>query len=230
MNVRGLFSEISGTYDLLNRILSFGADQRWRKKGVSHLPHGDGMRILDLASGTLDLTLQYLKTGKGEVYAVDFALPMLLRGETKLTPNLENRVHLICSDGLKLPFPDGYFDAAMCAFGVRNFSNLKEHLKEMKRVLKPQGSLLILEFFKPTKIWTKLFNNTYERYILPTVGGLFSKNKKAYSYLYRSIKNFCTKQEYLNLLSNKGFQILKTKEFSGGIASLILASKNGTKN
>jgi len=226
-NVRQLFSNISGTYDLLNRVLSLGTDKKWRKKGVALLPHGKNVRVLDLASGTLDLSLQYTTQGDGEVYAVDFAMPMLLTGRMKVSPTLDRRLHLVCGDCLNLPFPSEFFDAAMCAWGMRNFSSLATSLKELKRVLKPAGSLLVLEFFKPTRPFTKFFSKTYGRYIIPALGRWLSKNEEAYDYLHNSIQGFYSRKEYEKLLRQEGFEIIEARDLTGGISSLILANTNG---
>ncbi|MDP2599722.1 MAG: ubiquinone/menaquinone biosynthesis methyltransferase [Deltaproteobacteria bacterium] len=226
-SVKQLFSNISGTYDLLNRVLSFGTDQRWRKKGVSLLPHGKNIRVLDLASGTLDLALQYAKRGEGEIYCVDFALAMLLTGQRKTPPTLDSRIHLVCGDGLWLPFPDGYFDAAMCAWGMRNIPNTPAALKEVARVLKPGGSFLILEFFKPKRIVSKIFAKTYGRHVMPAIGRWISRDKGAYDYLHRSIQKFFTRTEYEKLLQAHGFEIITSRDLTGGVNSLILANTDG---
>lgn len=228
MNVRELFGNISGTYDLLNRVLSFGADQRWRKKGTALLPHGPNVRILDLACGTLDMTLQYLRQGEGEVYAADFALPMLLTGHMKVSPTLDKRLHLVCGDGQGLPFPEKFFDAAMCAWGVRNFANLKSGLEEIRRVLKPNGVFLILEFFRPAKTFSKIFSKTYGRHVIPRLGKWLSKDDRAYDYLQQSIQRFCSLEEYQQVLREAGFNVQITKDLTGGISSLVLADLNGT--
>lgn len=225
MNVRELFGNISGTYDLLNRVLSFGADQRWRKRGVRLLPHGKGLRVLDLAAGTLDLSLQYLNRGEGEVYGVDFSMPMLLTGHMKVSPTLDPRLHLVCGDGLRLPFPEIFFDAAMCGWGVRNFSDPAAALQEIRRVLKPSAPFLILEFFRPVKPVSKIFSQTYGRYVMPAVGRWLSKNNDAYEYLHRSIQKFFSRGEYENLLKENGFRIQHSKDLSGGVNSLILATR-----
>lgn len=223
MHVRELFGNISGTYDLLNRVLSFGADQRWRRQGVRLLPHGKELRVLDLAAGTLDLSLQYLRQGDGEVFGVDFSMPMLLTGHMKVSPTLDPRLHLVCGDGLLLPFPENFFDAAMCGWGVRNFSDPVAALREIRRVLKPSAPLLILEFFRPVRTVSKIFSQTYGRYVMPAVGRWLSRNDQAYDYLHRSIQKFFSREEYENLLRDNGFRIEKSKELSGGISSLILA-------
>lgn len=226
-SVKQLFSNISGTYDLLNRVLSFGTDQRWRKKGVSLLPHGRDVRVLDLASGTLDLALQYAKQGEGKVYCLDFALPMLLTGKQKTPPTLDSRIHLVCGDGLHLPFPDQFFDAAMCAWGMRNIPDTPTALKEVARVLKPGGSFLILEFFKPNRIVSKIFAKTYGRHVMPAIGRWISRDKGAYDYLHRSIQKFFTRGEYEKLLEAYGFEIIAARDLTGGVNSLILANTDG---
>lgn len=229
MDTRELFSNISGTYDLLNRVLSFGQDQRWREKGVSLLPQGRNVRILDLAAGTLDMALQYVNHGEGEIYAVDFALPMLLTGQMKVSPTLDQRINLVCGDGENLPFPSGFFDAVMCAWGVRNFAHPKRGLEEIKRVLKPGGSFLVLEFFRPSKPLTKLFSNTYGKYVIPTLGKWISKDNQAYDYLHQSIQGFFSLKEYKSLLEEAGFKVNVAKDLTAGISSLILANVNGTR-
>lgn len=226
MNVRELFGNISGTYDLLNGVLSLGTDKRWRRKGAKLLPHGKGLRLLDLASGTLDLTLQYAKQGDGEIYCVDFALPMLLTGRTKVSPVLDNRVHIVCGDGLGLPFPDRFFDVAMCAWGMRNLPDPFKGLQEARRVLKPGGSLLVIDFFKPSRAFSRLFSQTYGKYVIPALGSLISGNRSAYAYLHDSIEGFHTRFEYENLLERAGFKIIVSKDLTGGISSMLLANAN----
>lgn len=230
MNVRELFGNISGTYDLLNRVLSLGTDQRWRKRGTALLPHGKNVRVLDLACGTLDMALQYVRQGEGEVYALDFALPMLLTGQMKMSPTLDERIRLVCGDGERLPFPNQFFDAAMCAWGVRNFSNLSGGLAEIRRVLKPNGTFLILEFFRPAKTFTKIFSNTYGRHVIPRLGKWLSKDDRAYDYLHQSIRGFFSLAEYQEVLREAGFNVQTAKDLTGGISSLVLARVNGIES
>lgn len=223
--VKHLFSNISGKYDLLNRVLSFGTDQRWRRKGVALLPHGPDIKILDMASGTLDLAIDYLQAGPGSVYAIDIALPMLLTGRNKISPLLDHRLHLTCGDCMKLPYPDHFFDGAMCAWGVRNFSDCEENLKELHRVLKPAGKLLVIEFFKPSRPFSKLFYKTYGRYVIPAIGKWISGDPQAYQYLQDSIQSFCTRKEYEELLNQYHFTHLKSEELTGGISTLLFFEK-----
>ena len=222
-DVRKYFSEISGTYDLLNRVLSLGIDRKWRREAVQVLPHGPETRVLDLAAGTLDLSLTYLNGGPGEIYGVDIAQAMLLQGKTKVSPTLDPRLHLVCADGLQLPFPDHFFDAAMCGYGMRNLPDNHEGLKELKRVLKPNASLLVLEFFRPNKILSKIFSQTYGRFVIPTIGKLISRNNEAYQYLHQSVSDFYTLEEYKQLMEKTGFTVTRAKHLTGGISSFILA-------
>ena len=221
--VKEMFDDIAGTYDLLNHVLSFNIDKRWRRRAVARLPHGSGTRVLDLASGTLDLALAYMQGGGGLVSCVDFSLEMLLHGLNKVPPTLDKRMQLVCADGLSLPFPDHTFDAAMCAYGMRNLTNNRRGLKELHRVLKPNASLLILDFFRPATATAKFFSATYNKFILPTIGGLISKNKTAYHYLYESVCNFYSLQEYQVMMEEFGFQIVQAKNLGGGISSMIYA-------
>lgn len=218
-----MFGNISGTYDLINRVLSAGRDQKWRKKSVSLLPHGPSIRILDLASGTMDMALQYLKQGEGEVYALDFALPMLLTGQQKVSPQLDPHLHPVCGTADRLPFPDQYFDGAMCAWGVRNFTDINASLAEVRRVLKPGSTFAILEFFRPQNIFSKIFSQTYGKYVIPNIGKFISKDNAAYDYLQSSIRGFFSRKEFEQKLSEYGFEIAASKDLSGGISSLLVA-------
>lgn len=223
--IREIFGNISGKYDLLNRVLSFGTDRRWRRRGVRLLPHGLDIRILDMASGTLDLAIDYLREGEGTVFALDIALPMLLTGRNKISPLLDRRLKLTCGDCQQLPYPDSFFDAAMCAWGVRNFGNREENLRELQRVLKPGGKLLIIEFFKPSNLFSRFFYQTYGRCVIPTVGSWISGDKQAYRYLQNSIQSFCTRRQYEVLLQKCGFNLLHSRELTGGISTLLLGQK-----
>ncbi len=224
-DVKRLFGDISGTYDLLNRVLSFGTDQKWRRKTVQLLPHGPDVRVLDLATGTLDLALNYLEQGSGEIYGIDIAYPMLVHGLTKVAPNLDPRLHLVCGDGMHLPFPDGFFDAAMCGYGMRNLPDNHRGLMELSRVLKPSAPLLLLEFFRPQTITAKIFAETYGKFVIPTVGRLISRNKEAYHYLHQSVQGFYSLEEYKTLLQEEGFAVTQSKNLTGGISSFILARR-----
>lgn len=225
MNTRHLFNNISGTYDLLNRVLSLGTDQMWRRRGTALLPHGENVRVLDLACGTLDMSLKYLRQGPGSVCAVDFSAPMMLTGRMKVSPTLDERLRLVCGDVMNLPFAENTFDAAMCAWGVRNFGDLRLNLREIRRALKPEGLFLVIEFFRPTRLISRIFSKTYGRHVIPALGRMISKNNEAYDYLHRSIEGFVSRAEYEMLLREEGFSVEKAKDMTGGVTSLILAKR-----
>jgi demethylmenaquinone methyltransferase/2-methoxy-6-polyprenyl-1,4-benzoquinol methylase len=220
--VQKLFSSIAPKYDFLNHFMSLSVDRGWRDKALSHLKELKLNRVLDLCAGTLDLSLALRKIyPEVEIHAVDFALPMLEHGQNKLPK--KHRIHLTCADGHHLPYPAEKFDAVVCGFGIRNLENREEAAKEIRRILKPGGSLIVLEFFRPEKILPKLFYQTYGKYIIPRVGGWISKNPQAYQYLQNSIQDFLSIVEYESLLRNFGFKEIKSKPLSGGIAHEVLA-------
>ncbi|MDO8520483.1 MAG: bifunctional demethylmenaquinone methyltransferase/2-methoxy-6-polyprenyl-1,4-benzoquinol methylase UbiE [Deltaproteobacteria bacterium] len=226
--IESLFSEISPTYDRLNHLLSFNIDRSWRRKTIAQIvfDRGESVTALDLCAGTLDLTLEFLKTfPKGIVTAVDFSQSMLDLGAKKIPPQDAGRVRLICADALKLPFPDGQFDLLFCGYGFRNLDDKEAGLNEMRRVLRPGGQLLILEFFRPTNWFTKLFHGTYGNFILPTVGRLISKRTGAYRYLHESISRFYSTDECSNLFYKHMFNSIKLKFLFNGVSAIISGVK-----
>ena len=226
--IKNLFSSISPTYDRANHLLSLNSDRRWRRKTIGQIrfPKEKPVAALDLCAGTLDLSLEFLRQyPAGKVWALDFSTNMLAQGAAKTNGNLGKRIHLVCADGLNMPFPSGYFDAVFCGFGFRNFDDQTTALKEINRVLKPNGQLLILEFFRPTTIRAQIFHHTYGNFILPLVGGLISGRKEAYRYLHRSIADFYSLEECKELFKNSGFTATFSKNFSMGISSLIVGEK-----
>lgn len=222
--VQELFTSIAPSYDFLNHCLSFSIDKRWRDKAIASLGKSPPNRVLDLCAGTLDLTQKVLeKFPKTEVIAADFSLAMLEAGEHKIREL--SKAHRICADGHHLPLPNESFDAVLCAFGIRNLEQRKLAAREIHRVLRQGGKLIILEFFRPEKLLSRLFYKTYGRYVLPRIGGAISKNRRAYQYLQDSIQGFLSVGEYTDLLKQHGFKETKPTPLSGGIAHLVTASK-----
>lgn len=220
--IQELFTSIAPSYDFLNHFLSLSVDRRWRTHAVASLGKKAPRRILDLCAGTLDLSQKVADTfPKSEVIAVDFALAMLRAGEKKIAK--DGRIRRICADGHSLPFPDGSFDAALCAFGIRNLEVREQAAREIQRVLVPGSRLVVLEFFRPTGSFSKVFHQTYGKHILPRVGGLVSKNREAYEYLQNSIQNFFSVDEYCAFLESFGFKDIEAKRLSGGIAHRVAA-------
>jgi demethylmenaquinone methyltransferase / 2-methoxy-6-polyprenyl-1,4-benzoquinol methylase len=224
--VQTIFSEIAPRYDLLNHVLSLNIDRRWRRRAVNRLewetrPEG---RFLDACAGTFDLAIELAKrTGfRGSVIASDFARPMLVEGAGKLAGL---PVRPVCGDSLRLPFPDGTFDGAMVAFGVRNLSDLGRGLEELRRVLRPGARLVILEFTEPPNALLRRLYLFYFHRILPVLGRIVSGHPWAYTYLPESVKEFPGPQALADRMEAAGFRDAGWKLLNGGIAALHSGTK-----
>ncbi|MEE2669136.1 MAG: ubiquinone/menaquinone biosynthesis methyltransferase [Gemmatimonadota bacterium] len=220
--VRTIFSEIAPTYDLLNHVLSFNVDGRWRKQAVRMLrwrDHKSG-RYLDACAGTFDLSLALVseRDFAGSVVATDFALPMLLEGRDKLRGSIST----VCGDTLRLPFSDGCFDGATVGFGVRNLTDLSGGFSALARVIRPGARLVILEFtLPPNPVFRALYKLYFNR-ILPIVGRVVSGHPWAYTYLPESVKEFPPPSELADLLRESGFKDVKWRFVTGGIAAIYV--------
>ena len=192
--VSNMFDNIAPWYDFLNHFLSLGIDYSWRKKAIKVLAKAQPKIILDVATGTADFAIEANKQLQPEkVVGIDISNEMLEVGRKKIAKkNLGKRIELQLGDSENLPFPNNTFDAVTVAFGVRNFENLEKGMKEMNRVLKPGGTVVVLEFSRPTLFPFKQFYNFYFKNILPLIGRLTSKDPKAYNYLYESVQVFPT--------------------------------------
>ncbi len=194
--IEKMFSGIAPWYDFLNRLLSLRRDVIWRQELVRGLNLDPQATVLDLAAGTLDVSLEIIRQRpRSIVTAADFSLPMLLRGKEKLKlTEAAGSILPVAADALALPFPGAEFDAVTIAFGIRNLPDRFAALREMYRVLRPKGVLAILEFIPPARGWLQ---NTYKLYlnlVLPLIGRIFSQHTFAYSYLAESINKFPTSQ------------------------------------
>ncbi|MDP4855068.1 MAG: tRNA (adenine(22)-N(1))-methyltransferase TrmK, partial [Schleiferiaceae bacterium] len=181
--VAAMFNAISPKYDALNRILSAGIDQSWRRKTLREIRATGALNVLDVATGTADLALALAKGIPGsKVVGVDISAGMLEVGRSKVRArDLEGRVRLDLGDGEQLPYEESSFDAVTVAFGVRNFENLELGLRDMRRVLQPGGSLAVLEFSQPTAWPLRGLYLFYFKNILPRIGRLVSKDASAYT-------------------------------------------------
>ena len=185
--VRQMFGAIAPRYDLLNHLLSFNIDQRWRRRTVAVLQPilaRPDARVLDLCCGTGDLTLELARAAQARVWGSDFCHPMLVRAGEKGVPRLFE------GDALRLPLPDNSFDLVTAAFGFRNLANYRDGLTELHRILRPGGTLAILEFSTPPNPLVRTGYAFYSRYILPFLGGLLSGSRSAYQYLPESVRKF----------------------------------------
>lgn len=222
-----MFNQISSTYDKVNRILSLGMDQRWRRKVASHLPNRKNLAILDLATGTADQLIALFESPASikSAVGIDLAKEMLLIGQKKIKQkNYDKKIKLMEADAQKLPFKPSSFDATTFSFGIRNVSSPLTSLKEIHRVLKPNGVSLILEFALPSAPfrWGHLF---YLRHILPRLGGFLSKNKSAYRYLNETIESFPQGKEFCALMEEAGFIEVKMEKMGLGSVGLYIGKK-----
>lgn len=225
--VAGMFNDIAFRYDFLNRFLSAGIDIGWRKKAIRQLQSLQPKTILDVATGTADVAIMasaILKPDK--ITGIDISDGMLQIGREKVKKQgLEDRIELLNGDCETINFKDDSFDAVTVAFGVRNFEHLEKGLSEIKRVLKPGGKLVVLEFSKPRSAVVRSMYNLYMKVICPGVGKLFSKNRNAYQYLDESIQRFPQGKEFTAILDDLGYRNTYTKPLSLGICSIYCGEK-----
>lgn len=224
--VETMFDAISPKYDFLNHFLSAGIDIRWRKKAIKLLSKESPKTILDVATGTGDFALAALETGAEKITGVDISSGMLRVGNEKIRKlGLQDKIELKKGDSEKLDFPAESFNAVTVAFGVRNFENLEKGLIEMRRVMKEEGTLVVLEFSKPATFPVKQLYNFYFKYILPLVGKIISKDNRAYTYLPESVKAFPQGEEFLKILEKTGFKSVRWIPLTFGISSIYTARK-----
>lgn len=225
--VSRMFNRIAPYYDFLNRLLSLGIDTIWRKKAIQRLQGDQPKVILDVATGTADVAIETAKKLHPEkIIGLDISSEMLDIGRQKIKKKgLDTIITLEEGDSEALPYPDQTFDAITVAFGVRNFENLEKGLKEMQRVLKDDGQIVILEFSRPRIFPIKQIFNGYFKYILPLIGRLTSKDPKAYSYLYESVQAFPDGDDFVNILLKTGFKSNQCTPLTLGICSLYSGRK-----
>lgn len=224
--VAQMFDTISGNYDNLNRVISFGIDVKWRKKVLQMVGKSNPKTILDIATGTGDLAILMAQTKADKIIGLDISAGMLEVGVQKITSkNLTKTIEMVLGDSENMPFEDNYFDAITVAFGVRNFENLEKGLAEILRVLKPNGTFVILETSVPDKIPYKQGYQLYSNYVLPLIGKLFSKDNVAYGYLSESAAAFPYGEKLNNILRKIGFIDVVALPQTFGVATIYSASK-----
>ena len=224
--VTKMFDTISKDYDGLNRVISFGIDVNWRKKVVKIVEERKPEIILDIATGTGDLAIQFSGTTASKIIGLDISNGMLEIGKSKIVKKgLQERIELVLGDSENMNFQDNSFDAITVAFGVRNFENLEKGLKEIYRVLKPNGTFVILETSVPTKTPYKQGYKIYTKYVLPLIGKVFSKDRSAYNYLSESASVFPYGEALNNILRKIGFISVKDFPQTFGVATIYSATK-----
>jgi demethylmenaquinone methyltransferase / 2-methoxy-6-polyprenyl-1,4-benzoquinol methylase len=222
--VREMFSSIAPRYDVTNVVLSFGVDRHWRRVAVRESGAQPGARVLDCATGTGDLALALRRAVEpgGSVVGTDFCAPMLTPAREKARRAGLDDVHFEVADALALPYPDGTFDIASIAFGIRNVDDPVKCLEEMARVVRPGGRVVVLEFGQPGGAWGALYR-FYSRVLMPTVGGLLTGNRSAYEYLPRTAAAFPAGENFLALMDRTGaFARRHARPLSGGIAFIYV--------
>ena len=224
--VARMFDNISANYDGLNRVISFGIDISWRKKVVQLVSKNNPKQILDIATGTGDLAIMMSQLNPDKIIGLDISAGMLDVGKRKIANvNLSDKIAMVVGDSENMPFDDNTFDAITVSFGVRNFANLDKGLTEIKRVLKPGGTFVILETSNPTKFPFKQGYKFYTTYILPFIGKIFSRDKAAYSYLCESANIFPFGEAFNNILQKNGFINTEYRPVTFGVATIYSATK-----
>jgi len=225
--VAEMFDRVASRYDMMNRVLSAGIDIKWRKNAILQLKNDKPRQILDVATGTCDMAIISYKLLRPEkITGIDISGEMLKVGRKKIEKEgLTSVIELQTGDSETINFADNSFDAVTVAFGVRNFENLESGLKEMLRVLKPGGKLIVLEFSRPrTKIFRSLYN-LYMSIVAPEVARWISRNKKAYQYLNQSANLFPERQNFVEILNRTGYSNTSFKPLSAGICCIYIGEK-----
>jgi demethylmenaquinone methyltransferase/2-methoxy-6-polyprenyl-1,4-benzoquinol methylase len=227
--IGAMFNRIARRYDTLNRVLSLQRDQRWRKLTAQLVLAHQPQTILDIATGTADLPLMLAALDpRVRVTGVDIATEMLERGRAKaVRRGVRGAIRLCHGDALALPAPAASVDAVTIAFGIRNVADYRLALAEMYRVLRPGGTVTILEFSLPQQSLVRAAYLFYFRHVLPLVGGLISGSAAAYRYLNRSVESFPSRGEFTRLLTETGFRRPSHLALTFGIAAIYRAHKPG---
>ena len=227
VQVERMFDNIAPAYDQLNHTLSWGIDRSWRKKAINWLKPFQPQHMMDVATGTGDFAIQACKVlHPQELIGTDISEGMMNVGRKKVKEEgLDDRISFAKEDCTALSFSGQRFDAITVAFGVRNFEDLDKGLKEMHRVLKENGKLVILELSEPDWFPMKQLYALYSKVVIPTLGKLLSKDKSAYTYLPESIKAFPQGKKMKEIILKAGFREAQFKRLTLGICTLYMATK-----
>lgn len=238
--VTRLFDDIAPTYDRINHLLSLNIDRSWRRCAIAEAEQVHPRRALDVACGTGDFSMQIARQTGAAVTGVDISAEMLKIGQEKIAaagwaveaipcggmPAAEpGKIHLEAGDCENLTFADGAFDVVCCAFGVRNFQHVEAGLREMRRVVRPGGRVVILELSVPSGRLLRALYKGYFLHILPRVGGMISGNYEAYTYLPRSVMNFPAPPVFMEMLRAAGFRDVRHKALTFGLARIYCGDK-----
>jgi len=234
--IAAMFDKIAFRYDFLNRFLSGGIDIYWRRRAIRELTGVAGghtavaattKTILDVATGTADMAIMMARyLSASHITGIDISTGMLEIGRQKITRlQMEEKISLQTGDSEAIQFPDAHFDAVTVAFGVRNFENLEKGLREMLRVLKPGGKLVVLEFSQPKTPGVRHVYDLYLRLVAPNIGKMVSSNREAYQYLNDSVKAFPEGENFIRIMEACGYNNTRLRRLSLGICSLYVGEK-----
>ena len=226
--VQGMFDRIAPNYDLVNRLMTFGQDQYWRKLLIKRAGVSQNAKVLDIATGTADIAMAAYAAGAKTVVAADFSREMLIRAMFKTRKKIRKDrrpIYLAAADGLSLPFPDNSFDAVVTGFSLRNVGNLDLFLREMTRVTRRGGKVASLEITRPRSPFFRKLFQWYFGKIVPLIGGLIGGDKEAYSYLPHSVSIFITPEELRVRLEDAGLNHAKFETLMFGSVSIHHATK-----
>ena len=239
--VQKMFDGIAGRYDFLNHFLSAGRDRAWREKAADCLRRDDRLRVLDLCGGTGDFWKTWANKYPIDIggdrnqalrprgFIADFSLPMLLEAKRKFSGARHrgevSAPYLVRMDALKPCFKDGRFDAVICAYGMRNLDSIETGIDEMRKLLRPGGTFITLEFFRPTTLFTRFFYHGLAPLCIPFLGWMFSSRRQAYAYLVESIRRFRSVGEYRECFRRQGFRDVSVIPCDFGISHIVTAVK-----
>ena len=224
-NIGNLFDSISHSYDRFNHLLSLNADRRWRRNAIKGIEPVES--LLDVAAGTADLSIEAVRQNKASaVTGIDISSGMLSIGRDKVAKSgMQERISLVTASALEMPFDDGCFGAVVCAYGVRNFSDLDAGLREMHRVLADGGQLMILEFSYPDNRFIRVLYDWFFSNVMPLVGKTLSHNAGAYTYFRDSVKGFIWGREMASRIEAAGFRDVTFRTMTFGITTVYYAFK-----
>ncbi|MFI3277833.1 MAG: bifunctional demethylmenaquinone methyltransferase/2-methoxy-6-polyprenyl-1,4-benzoquinol methylase UbiE [Rikenellaceae bacterium] len=226
--VKEMFDNIAPAYDRLNHILSLDIDKRWRRRVVKIVKTYEPELIIDMATGTGDLALALAQAlPQSKVVGIDLSPGMLEVAKVKIKEaKLSDRVEVLCGAAESIEMASEVADVVSVAFGVRNFGDLQQGLCEMCRVVKGGGHLVVLEFSTPDNPLFRWCYNLYSRHILPFIGGLISRDRRAYEYLPASVEEFASPREFIEMMERAGCVECEVKSLSFGIARIYVGQKN----
>lgn len=224
--VTQMFDNISGNYDWMNRMITFGLDQGWRRKVDKFVTEEGANSILDVATGTGDMAIMFAKSKASEIIGLDISTGMLDVARKKSSKlSLDDRISFQVGDAESLPFEEDHFDAVSVSYGIRNFEDLEKGLDEILRVLKPGGKLVVLETSVPDSAIMRLGYGLHTKLLIPLMGRLFSKDYKAYSYLSNSASVFPYGEKLKKILLAVGYSTVEVLPQAGGISTIYKAIK-----